>query len=401
MSEERSTTARAWRSTGGGMPAPLALALAALMALLLALAAMASPAAHASAARHSATHRYKYNFSRIAFTGTRIVVAATDSDGDLDMFWQKVGTPMWHKEVVAKGSRAHRYAKPSITWTGHDVAIAAVTTSGGLFYFAQPQGSSHWKHQHIATASGGKYQAPSIAAEAGGPILIIAATNAGELVSFEQASTSTTWAQQDVASGTFGAPSALITDGIELITVPMGTALELYWRNVGSTPTWTQETVAESGGGPFTGATLAANSNTLLLATSVGGSVYFLTQHTGGSGWTLQLVSTGTGSNAYSNPQIAWTAATDGAPISYDVIAATTASGNLVFWWAENGSATPLWTPETIAPSTTGAIYANPGIGITAKSVVITDINSQPGNVDFWRQTFNTTPWHHQVVAKG
>jgi hypothetical protein len=89
------------------------------------------------------------------------------------------------------------------------------------------------------------------------------------------------------------------------------------------------------------------------------------------------------------------------ASVTFDVITATTAGGKLVFWWADNGSTAPTWNPETIASPTARARYAHAGIGITAKSVVITDINSKPGNVDFWLQKFGAVTWNHQVVARG
>jgi hypothetical protein len=411
ISEDRSTTvAGISRPRAGGLPAPLALAGALLMALLLAMAGLASPAAHAAsqqAASPLAGHHSKYNFSRIAYTGSRIVIAGTDSTGDLYMFWQKQGTPAWHRERVARGGRGHRYAKPSIAWTGHAVAIAAVNTSGDLFYFAQPQGHSGWTHRELGTASGGKYGAPSIAAVADGPILISAARNSGKLASFELASSSSGWTKTTVASGNFGAPSiitcfdSLISQNLALITAPAGGTLDFWWERLDHTG-WNQETVSNGASGvTFTGATLAATNKTILLTTSLNiGAVLEFAQAIGGSGWAGQTVAVGPGSTIYRNPQIAWTGATDGNPVSYDVITATTGDGSLVFWWADDGS-TNSWTEETIASSGKHAAYANPGIAITSKSVVISVINSKPGNVEFWLQKFTTTPWREQLVAKG
>jgi hypothetical protein len=209
-----------------------------------------------------------------------------------------------------------------------------------------------------------------------------------------------------VAAGTFGAPSiATVFDTLDheelaLITAPSGGILYFWWEFV-SAPGWNQETVATGASGvTFTGASLAATTKSILITTALNiSAVLEFSQAIGGTGWSGQTVATGPGSTIYHNPQIAWTAATNGSSVSYDVITATTSSGGLVFWWADDGSTT--WTEETIASPGPHARYANPGIGITAKSVVITDINSKPGNVDFWLQKFTAVPWQHQVVARG
>ena len=92
-----------------------------VLTLLLGLGAWLAPAAQASqrpAARTAAAATYPYNFSRIAWTGSDEVIAATDKHGDLYYFWQSSGTTTWHKQLAAAGSSALAYSKPSITATG-------------------------------------------------------------------------------------------------------------------------------------------------------------------------------------------------------------------------------------------------------------------------------------------
>ncbi len=65
-----------------------------------------------------------------------------------------------------------------------------------------------------------------------------------------------------------------------------------------------------------------------------------------------------------------------------------------------DGDAGP-WNPETIAKKGTTAVYANPGIAVSSTSVLVTAINTKPGDVMFWHQGLGTNPWYKQVVAKG
>ena len=87
-------------------------------------------------------------------------------------------------------------------------------------------------------------------------------------------------------------------------------------------------------------------------------------------------------------------------PASYDVITAATTAGTLDYWWTPDGSPA-AWNPETVAIKGKQAFYANPGFSVTSSSVVITAINTKPGDVIYWHQAFGTKPWPKQVVATG
>jgi hypothetical protein len=133
----------------------------------------------------------------------------------------------------------------------------------------------------------------------------------------------------------------------------------------------------------------------VIAAASTTGAVDSFIQPIGGATWTQQTVSA---VGPYTSPQIAWTGNVNGT--SYDVITAASKAGALSYWWLYDDSGLN-WNAETVAAHTTQAVYANPGIAVTSTSVVITAINTKPGNVVGWSQAFGTSPWTRQVVAAG
>jgi hypothetical protein len=133
-------------------------------------------------------------------------------------------------------------------------------------------------------------------------------------------------------------------------------------------------------------------------AATTTGNVDFFTQPIGGNGWTQQTVSSSGG--PYTSPQINWTGPVNGTSGSYDVITAANAAGALDYWYFPDPSGLG-WSSETVAAAGKLAVYANPGLAATNSSVVITAINTKPGNVMSWYQPFATNPWNQQLVAKG
>jgi hypothetical protein len=398
------TTGRVFRSVAAGLSA-LAIGLLAWVAVPAAQAAgrpAAQTAQTAQTARAALAAKYKYTLSKITFTGTQLAIAATDSHGDLYYFWQKAGTTKWHKQLVGAGGHGQAYSKPSIAWFGSGVIIVTLDHAGDLVAYTQ-HGAS-WKRKVVARASGHKFQAPSVAAVPAGPELIAAARN-GQLVSFELASGQNNWTRQTAGYGTFGTPSiitcydSLISRFLAVITATSGGALDFWWErldNVG----WHQETVATPGpSGSYSGASLTATTSELMItAATTGGTVDTWSQSIGGSTWSEQTVVTAGGSR-YSHPVIAWTGPVSGGSVSYFVVTATSQTGKLAYWWEEDGLTT--WNPETVASAGKHAAYANPAISITGKSVIITAINTKPGDVYFWYQKYTTNPWHKQLVAAG
>jgi len=386
--------------------------LAAALTLTAGLAAQAAPAARHTLAAHrlnpalASLATYKYTLSRIAWNGSHILIAATDSHGDLYFFWQKAGTTTWHKELVAEAGKKTAYRSPSITWTGHAVAIAAVDKAGDLFYFSQPADSTKWRHHRVAGASSGRFTSPSITAVSGGPVFISADTPT-KLVSYEQTTGSSTWKRLVVATGTFGAPSIIvcydshIAEYLALVTAASSTRSLYFWWEYVNSPGWNQETVAAASPGVgYVGGSLATTPDNLLLtAATTTGNVDEWSQAIGGTGWSESSVASGIPGAHYVHPQIVWSGPVPNSTVTFDVIAATQ-DGSLVFWWAYDGSG--AWSGEVVASVSPKAVaYTAPGISETGKSVIITAVNTTSGEVDFWHQKFGATTWPKQRVAKG
>jgi hypothetical protein len=374
-------------------------------ALCLGVLTLAAPAAQASQRLATApTATYPYKFSRIAWTGSDEVIAATDSHGDLYYFWQASGSTTWHKQIVAEATSGIGYSTPSITAAGSAVHIVAIGGPGNLYYFTKT-GAASWSEVLLSSAgSAGKYQAPSITI-GDGSVLISVGNTAGDLDSFTQAPGSSSWNVQTVAAGLFGPSSvttvfdSMVSKYLGLITASSGGTLYFWWELLAS-PGWYQQTVASPGAaGGYTGGSVAAsNADIVIAAATASGAVDSFTQPIGGSSWTQQTVTSSGG--PYTSPQVAWTGFVGGTSDSYDVITAANHPGALRYWWVPDDSSLS-WTAETIAAHGTEAVYANPGISITSTSVVITAINTKPGNVMYWYQGFATNPWYQQVVATG
>jgi hypothetical protein len=232
-------------------------------------------------------------------------------------------------------------------------------------------------------------------------VLISAGNTGGDLDSFTLAPGATNWTEQPVATGLFGPSSATtVFDSLDsaylgLLTASSGGTL-YFWYEFLAAPGWNQQTVAT---GSYTGGSVTASAkNIVIAAATTTGAVDAFTQPIGGTGWTAQTVSASGG--PYASPQAAWTGPINGTSASYDVITATNQAGALHYWWVAGDSGLS-WNPETVAPNGTGAVYTNPGIAITSTSVVITAINTKPGNVMYWYQPFGTTPWNREKVATG
>jgi hypothetical protein len=375
-------------------------------ALLLGVLAGAVPAARASQrpAGRLATI-YPYKFSRIAWTGSEAVITAADSHGDLYHFRQASGSTTWHRQLVA-GATSHRaYSKPSpIAELNGTLYFAAVDGAGDPYSFSKT-GTGKWSQVLLAGGGSARYQAPSATAGDEG-VLISASNTGGDLVSFTHfVYGGTTWTEQTVASGLFG-PSSVTTvydskdsQYLGLLTASSGGTL-YFWYEFLVAPGWHQQTVASPGtAGTYTGGSVTASKTDIVIAAATTtGAVDAFTQPIGGTSWTGETVSSTGGS--YTSPQTAWTGPVKGTSSSYDVITAASRAGALHYWWVADGSSL-AWNPETVAANSKTAVYADPGIAITSSSVVITAINTKPGNVMYWSQAFGTNPWNKHVVATG
>jgi hypothetical protein len=90
-----------------------------------------------------------YEGASIAWTGKSVVIASTYDNADVCYFFQSVGASQWPREIVAAaGSTAPgvwaNYQNPAIAWTGTSVVIAGTDSNGNLNFWWQPAGSGGW-----------------------------------------------------------------------------------------------------------------------------------------------------------------------------------------------------------------------------------------------------------------
>ena len=88
--------------------------------------------------------------SSIAWTGSSVAITATDSDGNLEYWWQAADTTAWHKETVATRGANGGYGNPSIAWTGSSVVITALADLANLDYWWQAADTTAWNMQQVA-----------------------------------------------------------------------------------------------------------------------------------------------------------------------------------------------------------------------------------------------------------
>jgi hypothetical protein len=375
------------------------------LTLTLGLTALSAPAAWASpSVQHPVT--YKFAVSKLAWTGSRAVIAATDTHGDLYYFWEASGSAKWHEQVVAKARNGVSYGKPAIAWTGHSVFIAAVNQAGALVYFL-PHAGGTWSYHLLSSADLAgrlKWQAPSVTSIPGGGLLMTDGNGGGVLNSWELAPGASQWTELAVAFGTFGASSVTICPNgqhgyLGLVTAAAGGTVYFWWEYLDS-PTWRLETIASPVlGVGFTSASITATNSTLLVTAATTNGLFVLwSQPIGGSGWSQQTVTSA--GNRSGHPVISWFEMTIRLrEFGYDVMAGIGPRGQLGFWWQPAGGSS--WYPETIAKAGKQAVYASPSISVSGKAVIVAAVNTKSGNLMFWYQLYGATPWHTQLVAKG
>jgi hypothetical protein len=146
-----------------------------------------------------------WTFPVISWTGSTVIIAATNGAGDLYYWHQYYGS--WLQQRVAVGSVG--VYGPAIAWTGSSVVLAAVG-NGSLNFWVQAAGTRPWHHEHVATLSQvGAEFSPSMAA-AGGKVVITDSDGSirsgsyllgGNLDYWWKQVGTTDWHQQQVAAG--------------------------------------------------------------------------------------------------------------------------------------------------------------------------------------------------------
>jgi hypothetical protein len=146
-----------------------------------------------------------YGPATISWTGSTVIIAATNEDGDLDYWYQYASTRPWHQEQVA-GTASVDVGGPAIAWTGSSVVLAGVTESGSLNFWVQAAGTRPWHYEHVATLSQAGEDFPPAMAAAGDSVVITDSDGSdnpvgGNLDYWWKRVGTTDWHQQQVAAG--------------------------------------------------------------------------------------------------------------------------------------------------------------------------------------------------------
>ncbi len=192
----------------------------------------------------------------VAQVGRSAVIASRGPFGELYFWWQAIGSPTWHKEVVDGQYASASWAPPVVAQVGDASVIVTSDPYGGLDYYYQRIGTSGWNKQQVLGPQSW-IDRPSIAPVGDSAVIVglgpkDAAVSSldGPLDYFWQTIATTQWHEEQVAGA--GATSPLVVDVAQVgdssvidASTPKG-ALDFYWQKIG-TPTWHKEQVAGPG----------------------------------------------------------------------------------------------------------------------------------------------------------
>jgi hypothetical protein len=337
-------------------------------------------------------------YGTVAWTGSTAVVAETGTNGDLYYWYNPGGNTSWHEQTVATATTQIEYSDAAIAWTGRysksasSVVIVAYGDNGALYYWWQAAGTKTWHKQTVAT--GNAYISPTIGTTSDS-VVIAAADGNGNVNYWYQPFGHTGWTHNKVAAGKdtkeFDSASIGWTGSTVVIAAGTTSGDVFYWWNPGGDTTWHKQTVALGAGElyyeePSLG---VAKDSVILAAVDTFGVVYYWYETFSTSTWHQQTVTPTT--SGYGNPSIAWSGSTA-------LITAANGNAGLSYFYQYGGTTT--WHQQTVTPS---GQFGEQGASITAtsKATVITGIDNTdtPGNVDYYSQTFGTSPWNSETIA--
>lgn len=375
---------------------------AGLAGLLTGTLGLATPAAQGAPAgpRAQIVGQRNQPYGTLAWTGKVAVITESGTNGDLYYWWNSGGDTSWHREVVDKASNGIQFSDPALAWTGtYDtsnpaVVITATGSNGDLYYWWQKAGTTLWHKQLVAA---GDYANPSVAATSTSVVIAATSLKTSNLYYWYQTFQTTPWHQQVVSHSQFLSASIGWTGSNVAIAAVNAAPREQvgnidYWWNPGGNTSWHQQTVAAATGTTsYSTPSLAVTTHAVIIAaTDQGFNVYYWYQWLGTSTWHRQKVAHS--SVGFSNPSVAWADNTT-------FITVPGVVGGLNVYYQPYGT-TP-WTGQTVASA--GEFYFQGGsITGTGGATVIAAIENpsgNPGNVEYFSQMFGTTPWHEQTVA--
>jgi hypothetical protein len=194
----------------------------------------------------------------LAQVGKSAVIAAQGPGDVIDFYYQPFGSPTWSKpqQVTgpASGSPAGPYGDPSITQVGDATVIAAQGPGATLYMFWQQIGSPVWHAQRVAPAKS-TYTVPSVAQI--GNATVIAAGSTNTVYTYTEPIGSTSWTPEPVYNTPNGVAdpsiaqvgnSVVVVDTVDGVSGAgkVTTSMKAFWQTIG-TRAWTPQQVTAPG----------------------------------------------------------------------------------------------------------------------------------------------------------
>jgi hypothetical protein len=240
----------------------------------------------------------------VARVANSSVLAATDwNNHSLNFYYQPIGSPAWSKpqQVTGSGSGspAGPYGDPSVTQVGDSTVIAAQGPGASLYMFWQQIGSPVWHAQKVAGAKS-TYTAPSVAQI--GSSTVIAAGSSNTVYTYTEPIGKTVWTPEPVYNSANGVAdpsiaqvgtSAVVVDTVDGVSGAgkVTTSLKAFWQAIG-THTWAQQEVTLPGpanGGSDPSVAQVGSAAVIGVALS-GGNGLFYWEALGKTPWHAQSV---------------------------------------------------------------------------------------------------------------
>ena len=225
----------------------------------------------------------------LAQVGKSAVIAARGPGGVIDFYYQPWGSPTWSKPQqvtgAASGSPAGPYSDPSVAQVGDATVIAAQGPGASLYMFWQQIGSRVWHAQKVAGAKS-TYTVPSVAQV--GNSTVIAAGSTNTVYTYTQKIGTTGWTPDPVYNSANGVAdpsvaqvgnSVVVVDSVDAVSArgAVTTSMKAFWQTIGAR-TWTPQQVTPQG--PFNGGSdpsvaQVGNSAVIGVALSGGNGLFY------------------------------------------------------------------------------------------------------------------------------
>jgi hypothetical protein len=239
----------------------------------------------------------------LAQVGKSAVIVAQGPGDVIDFYYQPWGSPTWSKpqQVTGSGSGspAGPYGAPSVTQVGDATVIAAQGPGASLYMFWQQIGSPVWHAQKVAGAKS-TYTAPSVAQV--GSATVIAAGSSNTVYTYTEPIGKAVWTPEAVYDSANGVAdpsiaqvgtSAVVVDTVDGVSGAgkVTTSLKAFWQAIG-THTWAQQEVTLPGpasGGSDPSVAQVGSAAVIGVALS-GGNGLFYYEALGKTPWHAQSV---------------------------------------------------------------------------------------------------------------